>query len=76
MQIIASTLGHAILASEEQEATSRGAALLALESLGAIPSVDSLPAPTGALFEPDMARHAIYRAAIDRQRELYRQLIG
>jgi gluconokinase len=76
MQIIASTLGHAILASEEQEATSRGAALLALESLGAIASVDALPAPTGALYEPDMARHAIYRAAIDRQRELYKQLIG
>jgi gluconokinase len=76
MQIIASTLGHAIRASEEQEATSRGAALLALESLGAIPSVDALPAPTGALYEPDMPRHAIYRAAIDRQRELYKQLIG
>jgi gluconokinase len=76
MQIIASTFGHAIRASEEPEATSRGAALLALESLGAIPSVDALPAPTGALYEPDMARHTIYRAAIDRQRELYRQVIG
>jgi gluconokinase len=76
MQMIASTLGHAILASEEQEATSRGAALLALESLGAIPSVDALPAPTGALYAPKPATHDIYRAAIERQRTLYQQLIG
>ena len=71
MQIIASTLGHAILASDEPEATSRGAALLALESLGAIPSVEALPAPTSAIYEPDPAAHEIYRAAIERQRELY-----
>jgi gluconokinase len=76
MQIIASTLGQAILASDEQEATSRGAALLGLESLGAIPSVEALPAPTSALYEPDPATHEIYRAAIERQRTLYRQLIG
>jgi gluconokinase len=76
MQIIASTLGRAILASEEQEATSRGAALLALESLGTIPSVEALPAPTGSLYEPDPAKHEIYRAAIERQRALYQQLIG
>jgi gluconokinase len=76
MQMIASTLGHAILASDEPEATSRGAALLALESLGAIPSVEALPAPTRAIYEPDPATHEIYRAAIKRQRGLYRQLIG
>ena len=76
MQIIASTLGHAILASDEPEATSRGAALLALESLGAIPSVEALPAPTSAIYEPDPLTHEIYRAAIERQRELYKQLIG
>ncbi|MEO7911301.1 MAG: gluconokinase [Roseiflexaceae bacterium] len=76
MQIIASTLGHAILASDESEATSRGAALLALESLGAIPSVEALPAPTSAIYEPESAAHEIYRAAIERQRVLYKQLIG
>jgi gluconokinase len=76
MQIIANTLGHAILASDELEATSRGAALLALESLGAIPSVEALPATTSAFYEPDPATHEIYRAAIERQRVLYKQLIG
>jgi gluconokinase len=76
LQIIADTLGYPILASDEPEATSRGAALLALEALGAISSIDDLPATTGALYQPDAANHDIYRAAIDRQRELYRQLIG
>jgi gluconokinase len=76
MQIIADTLGHAILASDEPEATSRGAVLLALEALGAIPSLDALPATTGAIYEPHPANHEVYRAAIERQRELYRQLIG
>jgi gluconokinase len=76
LQIIANTLGHAILASDEPEATSRGAALLALESLGAIPSVEALPARTSTIYEPDPAKHEIYRAAIERQRALYKQLIG
>jgi gluconokinase len=71
MQIIANTLGHAILASDEPEATSRGAALLALESIGAIPSVEALPALTSAIYEPNIAAHEIYRAAIERQRALY-----
>jgi gluconokinase len=75
LQIIADTLGYPILASDEPEATSRGAALLALEALGAIRSIDDLPATTGAVYQPNSANHEIYRAAIDRQRELYRQLI-
>jgi gluconokinase len=76
MQIIADTLGHPILASDEPEATSRGTVLLALEAHRAIPSLDALPATTGAIYEPDAANHEIYRGAIERQRELYRQLIG
>ncbi|HEU5099083.1 MAG TPA: gluconokinase [Roseiflexaceae bacterium] len=76
LQIIADTLGHPILASDEPEATSRGTALLALESLGVIGSIDELPASTSATYQPNAANHEIYRAAIDRQRELYRQLIG
>jgi gluconokinase len=76
MQIIADTLGHAILASDEPEATSRGAALLALESLGAIPTIESLPANTSTVYTPDSANHELYRTAIERQRALYKQLIG
>ena len=70
MQIIANTLGHAILASDEPEATSRGAALLALESLGAIPSVEALPATTSAIYEPDPRTRNLPRGD-QRQRALY-----
>jgi gluconokinase len=71
MQIIADTLGRPVVASEEREATSRGVALLALESLRVIGSVGELPASDGTVYSPDMARHPIYQAAIERQHELY-----
>jgi gluconokinase len=76
IQIFADVLGRPVVASAESEATSRGAAVLALRALGALPAIEALPAADGAMYEPDAGRHAIYHAAIDRQRWLYRQLIG
>jgi gluconokinase len=76
MQIFADVLGRAVVASAEREATSRGAALLALRALGVLPSIASVPAADGAVYEPDAARHAIYQAAIARQRWLYDRLIS
>ena len=73
MQMIADVLNRPVVASEEQEATSRGVALLALESLGAIASIDELPAADGAMYQPDAGRHSVYRAAIARQEALYAQ---
>jgi gluconokinase len=75
MQIVADVLGRPVVASAEPETTSRGAALLALESLGAIPTIEAIPAADGAIYEPDASRHAIYQAAVARQQQLYRQLI-
>ena len=75
MQICADTLGIPMTASAEREGTSRGAALMALESLGTISSVVALPAALGATYQPDPVRHAIYRGAVERQRELYEKLI-
>ena len=75
MQICADVLGRTVVASAETEATSRGAALLALEALGATPDLATLPAALGASFMPDPARHACYRDAIQRQQWLYDQLI-
>jgi gluconokinase len=71
VQIMADVLGRPVVASAEPEATSRGAALLALEALGAIDALAALPAADGDTVEPDGERHATYRAAIARQRELY-----
>jgi gluconokinase len=75
MQIFADVLGRPVAASAEPEATSRGTALLALRSLGAIASIDALPAADGASYEPDMERHTIYRAAIEAQQKLYGQVV-
>jgi gluconokinase len=76
MQIFADVLGWPLAASAEAETTSRGAALLALRTLGLLPALGDIAAADGRLYEPDPARHTIYQAAITRQSWLYGQLIG
>lgn len=66
MQIIADVLGHEIIASGEPEGSCRGAALAALEFLGAA-RADNIPAPLGETFSPDAERHAAYREAREKQ---------
>lgn len=75
MQIFADVLGRPVVASAEPEATSRGAALLALEALGALPAIDAAPPADGAVYEPDPSRHERYRSAIARQQRLYELLV-
>jgi gluconokinase len=75
-QIFADVLGRPLVLSAEPEATSRGASLLALHVLGQLPDLAALPAADGAVFTPDLVRHAVYQAAIARQRTLYAQIIG
>jgi len=66
-QIIADAFGRPVTWSPEAEATSRGAALLALEALGTLPDLGSARAELGETFTPDPARHATYREALARQ---------
>jgi gluconokinase len=67
-QMLADALGRTIHCSSEREATSRGAALLAFEALGALPDVDAARAPLGEVVVPDAARHARYRVALERHK--------
>ncbi|HEV8473527.1 MAG TPA: gluconokinase [Methylomirabilota bacterium] len=69
-QMLADALGHPVSRSHEPEATSRGAALLALQALGVLPDLRRVRAPLGETFEPDPARHARYRDAVERQQAL------
>lgn len=69
-QVFADVLGQPIVLSGEEEATSRGAAVLALRALG----VQAGPALDGAIFHPVPDRTQIYAAAIARQEALYRRL--
>jgi gluconokinase len=76
MQIFADVLGRPVVVSTAPEATSRGAAVLALVALGTLPAIEAAQVADGPVYEPDGARHAFYQAAIARQRWLYDRLIG
>ena len=73
-QMMADAMGRPVVACLESEATSRGAALLALERLGAIREVGELPARLGSRFEPDVRHREAYEQARARHRRLYAQL--
>jgi gluconokinase len=69
-RIVADALGRPMRLSPHEESTMRGAALLALERLGAISDAVALAAAGdgggadgGERIEPDPAAHEIYRAA-------------
>jgi gluconokinase len=72
--IMADALGRPVTTSGIQEASSRGAALLALERLGEL-EIERAEAPLGETFEPDPGRHEIYREALARQRRLYEAVL-
>ena len=75
MRMLADVLGMPLTVSDEAEATSRGAALIALEQLGAIPSWSDVPVALGKTVAPNMEAHRIYQAAIERQAQIYRLLV-
>jgi gluconokinase len=67
-QIVTDALGTPVaLMAEDHEASSRGAALVALQAVGAIPSAADAPAPPTELLLPDADRSAIYARALERQ---------
>lgn len=75
-QIIADVLGRAVTLSQVREASSRGAALLALESLGRIRDAADAPPLLGAALSPREERRAAHRAAAEKQERLSRLLAG
>lgn len=70
MRLCADVLGRPVTASAVSEGSARGAALHALERVGAEPD----PAPLGQTYEPDPDRTELHAAARERQRDLYRRL--
>lgn len=75
LQIMADVLGRQVAISEVQEASARGAALLVLESLGVLASLEQAPDFIGTIYEPDTHRHALYRVSMKDQQELYDKLV-
>jgi gluconokinase len=72
--MMADTLGHTVVMCQEREATSRGAALLALERMGAIGNIAEAPTDLGETVAPDKAKNEVYSAALTRQRRLYKKI--
>jgi gluconokinase len=75
VRILADVLGRPVRLGELPEASSRGAALLAAESLGWIPHADSAPEPPGLEFGPNRRHHNTYEGARERQRQLVEALV-
>ena len=73
--IIVDTLNAPLYPLLEREASARGVALLALESLGIIHDISHVPVELEAPVLPDEARHAIYENASRRQQRLYNALL-
>src|SRR5262249_13998095 len=76
VQIIADVLGRPLTLSESREASTRGAALLALEAAGKIQSIEDLQVTAERTFEPDMSRHARYQKGLERQQKIYERLMN
>ena len=74
--MIADVLGRQIELSRAREASCRGAALLALETIGTIGSIETVHSGSGEVFEPDLTRHEVYARAIERQQAVYERLIS
>lgn len=74
LQIIADVLGRPLLFGGTAEASIRGAALLALEAVGKIGTIEEDSISVDQVFEPDMRRHARYQEGLARQEELYDRL--
>jgi gluconokinase len=74
-QMMADVLGRSVSLSGTAEASTRGAALLALESTGKIGSIEQSIIAAEKIFAPDSLRHARYRQGLERQQKLYERLI-
>jgi gluconokinase len=74
-QMMADVIGVPVIGSRAREASSRGAAIFALATLGQISDFSEIPGPLGKTFEPRSDRYAVYQRARLRQERLYEKLV-
>jgi gluconokinase len=70
-QIIADVLGRRLALPDVQEASSRGAVLLALESIGRIDTIEEVRTPPAKVFSPDRGNMRTYKLARRRHEKFY-----
>jgi len=74
-QMLADVFGTPLVTSKVAEASSRGAAMIALRSLGVVKKLSDVPFTRGRTFKPNMDRHAIYQAAGERYNRFYKKML-
>ena len=70
IQLFADAVDRPLVMSMAGEGSARGAAIAALERIGAITDIGSVRSPTGRTFRPRAAVTARLRAGVERQRQL------
>ncbi len=75
-QIICDVFGVPLVTSKVAEASSRGAALIALQGIGAMKSWSAAPFERGVTIKPNAARHQAYNAGASRFDAVYEMLIA
>ena len=75
LQIITDVLGRTVAVTAIEEASARGAALLAFEALELIKDLNGVPNFIANTYHPDFEKHEIYRNALNRQVRLYDKLV-
>ncbi|HEU0174431.1 MAG TPA: gluconokinase [Blastocatellia bacterium] len=74
-RMMADVIGVPVVASAVPEASSRGAAMLAMEAFGHIGRLGDLETPLGEVLEPNARDHELYLRGRARQERLYDLLI-
>ena len=75
-QIIADVLANDLSLPDTREASSRGAVLLALETIGKIKSIEKIDTPKGRAFVSNRKNQEIYKQARKRHNKFYDLLIS
>ena len=70
IQLFADAIDRPILTSGAGEGSARGAAIVALERIGALADIAAVRSPFGRTFRPRPAATARLRAGMERQRHL------
>lgn len=73
-QMMADALDRPVVACLEKETSSRGAAMLVLESIGAVAKLRDIPTKLGDTYLPRPEFSAVYSELLAKQKTLYRQL--
>jgi gluconokinase len=74
-QIIADVIGRNMSLPDTREASSRGAVLLALETIGKIENIEQIQTPNGSHVEADKSRHVTYARARKHHEAKYKLLV-